>query len=226
MEVEIVHGPGNAAAKVRLASGESFTAEGGAMIAMSADMRIETNTHTKSGGGGMLKAMKRALAGESFFVNHFTAGPGGGEVWLGATLAGDMLTRQLDGGMLVVQGGSFVCAEPGVKLDLGWQGLKSMFSGESMFWIHLSGRGLAVLSSYGAIYPLEVDGAAVVDTGHIVAFDETLSFSVRKAGKSLIGSFLGGEGLVCRFEGRGTVWCQSHNASAFGKLIGPKLKPR
>ncbi|NQZ59537.1 MAG: AIM24 family protein, partial [Lentisphaeraceae bacterium] len=36
----------------------------------------------------------------------------------------------------------------------------------------------------------------------------------------------GGEGLVCRFEGKGTVWCQSHNAGSFGGTLGPKLKQR
>ena len=80
MEATIDYGPGNAAAKVSLAAGETFTAEGGAMIAMSGDMSIETTTH-KKGSGGILKAAKRMLAGESFFLNHFTAGPEGGEVW-------------------------------------------------------------------------------------------------------------------------------------------------
>lgn len=225
MEVQIVHSPGNSAAKVRLGPGESFTSEGGAMIAMSGDTRIETTTHQK-GSGGVLTAMKRMLAGESFFLNHFTGGQGGGEVWLGTTLAGDMMQHRLDGGTLIVQGGSFVCCEPGIAVDLGWQGFKSLFSGESIFWLHLAGTGKLVLSSFGAIYPLAVDGAAIVDTGHIVAFEETLDFSVTKAGKSWISSFLGGEGLVCRFHGKGTVWCQSHNAGGFGKLIGPKLRPR
>lgn len=225
MEVELVHGPGNAAAKVRLAGGESFTSEGGAMIAMSGDTRIETTTQ-KKGTGSVFAAMKRVLAGESFFLNHFTAGAQGGDVWLATTLAGDMMQRQLDSSTLIVQGGSFVCCEPGVDVDLGWQGFKSLFSGESVFWLHLSGRGKVVLSSFGAIYPFAVDGAAIVDTGHIVAFEETLDFSVTKAGKSWISSFLGGEGLVCRFTGKGTVWCQSHNARGFGKLLGPKLRPR
>ena len=65
-----------------------------------------------------------------------------------------------------------------------------------------------------------------MDTGHIVAFNDTLDFSITKAGGSWISSFLGGEGLVCKFKGKGTVWCQSHNASGFGKILGPRLKPR
>lgn len=225
MEVEIVHRPGNAAAKVRLAGGESCTAEGGAMIAMSGDMRIDTTTH-KKGSGGVLKAMKRMLGGESFFLNHFTAGPNGGDLWLATSLAGDMMTYELDKENLIVQGGSFVACEPSVEIDLGWQGFKTVFAGEGLFWIHLRGSGKVIVNSFGGIYPIQVAGEHIVDTGHIVAFNETLDFTLSKAGKSWVSSFLGGEGLVCKFAGQGTVWCQSHNPGSFGRALGPKLKPR
>jgi uncharacterized protein (TIGR00266 family) len=225
MEVKIEHGPGNSAAKVRLAAGQTFTAEAGSMIALSGGVSLTTSTHKKSS-GGILKAMKRLLAGESFFLNHFTASANGGEVWLSATLPGDMMSYELKNENLIVQGGSFVACDEGVSIDLGWQGFKSFLSGENIFWVHLKGSGTVVLSSFGAIYPVAVDGEYVVDTGHIVAFNETLNFTIRKAGKSLIGSFLGGEGFVCRFKGKGTVWCQSHNAGAFGRGLGPMLRPR
>ncbi len=225
MEVEIVHGPGNSAARVQLKPDEVVTAEGGAMISMSGDMDVKTTTH-KKGKGGLLKAAKRLLAGESFFINHFTASSKGGEVLFASTLPGDMLLRDLEDENLIVQGGSWVCSEPGIEIDLGWQGFKSLLSGEGIFWLHLNGTGRVVLNSFGAIYPIEVDGEHIVDTGHIVAFEETLDFSLSKAGKSWMSSFLGGEGLVCKFKGRGTVWCQSHNASSFGHAIGPRLKPR
>lgn len=225
MQVEIVHRPGNAAAKVRLAGGESCTAEGGAMIAMSGDMRIDTSTH-KKGKGGVLKAVKRMLGGESFFLNHFTAGAQGGDLWLATTLAGDMMTYDLNRENLIVQGGSFVACEPSVEIDLGWQGMKTLFAGEGLFWIHLKGSGKVIVNSFGGIYPIAVDGEHIVDTGHIVAFNETLNFTLSKAGKSWVSSILGGEGLVCKFEGKGTVWCQSHNPGSFGRSLRPFLKPR
>ena len=83
-----------------------------------------------------------------------------------------------------------------------------------------------MINSFGAIYPVEVDGEYIVDTGHIVAFNETLDFSVTKAGGSWATAIFGGEGLVCRFHGKGTVWCQSHNMNSFGQTLGPKLKTR
>lgn len=225
MKTEILHGPGNAAARITLDPNETITAEGGAMIAMSADVGIQTSTQQRSG-GGLLKAAKRLLAGESFFLNHYTASPTGGEVWLAATLPGDMMKIALTGETVIVQAGSFVACSEGISMDMSWQGFKSFLSGESAFWLRISGSGRVVLSSYGAIYPVEVDGEHIVDTGHIVAFDETLKFSLTKAGKSWLHSMLGGEGIVCKFQGKGVVWCQSHNAPSFGATIGPMLRAR
>ena len=85
MDIEILHGPGSSAARVALESGETLTSEGGAMVSMSGDMNISTTT-MKRDQGGILKAMKRMLSGESFFLNHFTPGYDGGEVILAATL--------------------------------------------------------------------------------------------------------------------------------------------
>ena len=225
MNVDIHHGPGAAAARVQLGSMETLTSEGGAMIAMSGDMRIETTTH-KKGKGSLLKSMKRMLGGESLFLNHFTAGANGGELWLGTVLSGDMFVYDLADESLVVQAGSFVAAEHGVEIDVGWQGFKSLLGGENLVWLNLKVRGKVIFNSFGCIYPIEVQGQTIVDSGHIVAFQETLSFDISKAGKSWMSSFLGGEGLVCKFNGRGTVWCQSHYATGFGRALGPKLRPR
>lgn len=225
MDIELLHRPGNTAARILLQEGEVCTTESGAMIAMSGNMDITTSTH-KKGKGGILKAIKRMVAGESLFLNHFEPKGGSGELWLGTALAGDMVSLTLDNESLIVQGSSFLACEEGIDIDLGWQGFKSILSGESVFWVNLKGQGKIVLSSFGAIYPIEVDGDYIVDTGHIVAFNETLDFSITKAGSSWLHSIIGGEGLVCKFSGKGTVWCQSHNPVSFGKAISSGLRPR
>ena len=226
MKTEIFHAPGNAAARIALEANETVTSEGGAMIAMSADLAVQTTTQQRTGGGGLLKAAKRLLSGESFFLNHYTAGAQGGELWLAATLPGDMMKLALESETVIVQAGSFVACSDGIAMDMSWQGFKSLLSGERMFWLRCTGTGRLLLSSYGAIYPVEVNGEYIVDTGHIVAFGETLNFTLTKAGKSWVGSILGGEGIVCKFQGTGVVWCQSHNPPSFGRTIGPRLKPR
>jgi len=225
LKVELQMQPGSTAAVIELAPGEQFTAEGGAMIAMSPSVTLTTSTHTKKS-GGIMRGIKRMISGESFFLNHYNGGESGGKVWLGATHAGDMLVRELNGETLIVQGGSYVASTPDIDIDLSWQGFKNLISKESLFWIKMKGKGTVVINSFGIIYPIEIDGEYIVDTGHIVAFEETLNFSLSKAGKSWASSILGGEGLVCRFKGKGTVWVQSHNASSFGNALGGKLKPR
>ena len=90
----------------------------------------------------------------------------------------------------------------------------------------MSGRGKVLINAFGMIYPVKVDGEYIVDTGNIAAFDETLEFKISKAGKSLFSSIMGGEGLVCRFKGRGTVWCQTHADRAFGAKLTPLLTPK
>ena len=179
MQVTLVSQPGNTAAKVSLRPGEICTAESGAMLAMSSNMQITTSTHKKQS-GSILKAVKRLVGGESLFLNHFESSGDTGEVWLGTGLAGDMLVMQLNNDNLIVQGGSFLASDQGIEVDLGWQGFKSLLSGESVFWLKLKGQGTVVLSSFGAIYPIEVDGDYIVDSGHIVAFSETLNFSITK----------------------------------------------
>lgn len=225
MNIEIVKGPGNAAAKITLDGDERVTAEGGAMIAAGAGVDIETTTRAK-GKGGLLSGFKRMLGGESFFLNHFTAPADGGEVWLAAALSGDMCVIDVPECGLAVEGGGFVACEQPVEMDVGWQGFKSLFSGEGLFWLKVDGSGRIVINSFGGIYTVDVDGEYIVDTGHIVAFENSLSFRVSKAAGSWMTAFLGGEGLVSRFSGKGRIWCQSHNPSGFGSLLGPKLKPR
>jgi len=226
MNVEIVARPANAAAKVSLAGGEKLTAEGGAMIAMPADMSVETRV-SKNQKGGMLRGLARRLGGEGIFLNHYTAGPAGGDIYLSTPLPGDMDVIDLHGSAgLRVQNSSFVAHEDGVDMNISWGGMKNMFSGESLIWLQFTGTGKVVINAFGALYPVEVDGEYVVDTGNIAAFEDTLDFKITKAAKSLVGSFAGGEGLVCRFSGKGTVWCQTHADRVFGAKLTPHLTPK
>jgi uncharacterized protein (TIGR00266 family) len=218
--------PMSAIARVELVPGETLTAQSGAMIAMSNGIQVETTTRKKGAGGGMWKAVKRMLAGESLFLNHFTAREPG-FVIVAPFLPGDIVEHPVGHGALIVQGSSWLASTAGVDVDGTFAGFKkALFSGESMFWVKLTGQGTALLASFGAIFPIEVDGEYVVDTGNVVAFDDTLSFDIGLASESIFGSFMGGEGFVCKFKGRGRVLCQTHQPHAFGVALRPHLKPR
>ena len=228
MQYEILAKPAASVVKVQLNAGDHLTCEVGAMVAMSTRMTVETTTQKKgASGGGIMKGLKRLFAGESLFINHFTAREDGQYIILGPTMMGDVIHHRLDNATLIVQGGSWLASDPDITIDASWQGLgKAFFSGEGAFWVKCSGTGDMFMNSFGAIYAVEVDGDYIVDTGHIVAFEDTLNFNVQKAGSSWMSAILGGEGLVCRFEGKGIVYCQSHNPSGFGYALGPSLKPR
>ncbi|MBD0302691.1 MAG: TIGR00266 family protein [Tolypothrix sp. T3-bin4] len=225
MNVEILHQPDSAIAHVVLNAGEEVVAEAGRMVAMSGFINANT-TLRKGKGGGILGGLKRMVTGESLFLSVFHSPQSGGEVFLAPRLMGDILLYQMTGVELVVQATSYLASASGVDIDLGFQGFKSVFSGESIFWLEISGYGAVILASFGGIYEVPVNGEYIVDTGHIVAFEKSLSFEITKAGSSWIGAFLGGEGLVCRFKGKGRIFCQTHNPGAFGRQIGSQLPPR
>jgi uncharacterized protein (TIGR00266 family) len=226
MDIEILCRPSASVAKLGLHTGERVTCEVGGMIAMSTGLQVQTVARQK-GGGGLLAGVRRMVAGESFFLNEFTATADGQTLWVGPDLAGDVVHHVLRGGSLIVQGSSWLASGPGITVDATFQGLsKALFSSEGVFWVKCTGAGDLLLSSFGAIYEIDVQGKYVVDTGHIVAFDDTLRFELGKLGDSWLGSFLSGEGIVCHFEGHGKLYCQSHNPPAFGRLIGPMLTAR
>lgn len=223
--MKLLHQPDSTIARVTLGAGEELVAEAGCMIAMSG--YIDASTTLRQGkGGGILGGLKRMVAGESLFLSVFRSPKTGGEVLLGPKLIGDILLYQMTGTGLVVQASSYLASESDVDIDLGFQGFRSLFSGESIFWLDISGKGSLLLTSFGAIYEIPVNGEYIVDTGHIVAFEKSLTFDIKKAGASWVGAFLGGEGLVCQFKGQGRVFCQTHNPGAFGRTVGSKLPPR
>ena len=225
MNIELLHQPDSAIARVNLNAGEELVAQAGAMIAMSGS--INTSTTLRRGkGGGIMGGLKRMMAGESLFLSVFRSPTNNSEVWLAPKFLGDLLIYEMKGQDLVVQATSYLACSSEIDIDLGFQGLKSLFSGESIFWLTVSGYGLVLLTSFGGIYEIEVEGEYIVDTGHIVAFERSLDFSISKPGSSWLGAFLGGEGLVCRFRGQGKVYCQTHNPGAFGYVVGSQLPPR
>jgi uncharacterized protein (TIGR00266 family) len=196
--------------------GESIMAESGAMISMSPTIRLKAGMS----GGGIFGALKSAVGGESKFRTTFTAESGPGEVTLAPPALGDILPVRLSGNGFFVQPGSYLAGHP--RLDIGVQGsLRGMLSGEGLFLLKIAGRGPLLLSSYGAIHEklLGPEEEYIVDTGHIVAFEDSVDYHLEKAtGKSrglggflrgMVQSSLSGEGFVCRYRGPGRIYLQT-----------------
>jgi uncharacterized protein (TIGR00266 family) len=213
MEVAIRHAPSFAVARCSLAPSEMVRAESGAMMATSDGVAIEASMQ-----GGLMKSLRRGvLGGESFFITTYTAPPGGGWVDVAANLPGDMVQVEVGARPLFIQRGSYIASEAGVDIDTRWGGFKSLFGGEGGFLIRATGSGTVVLSSYGAIDRIRLaEGeTVVVDSGHMVAFDESVTFSLRRAaGGKTIQTLKSGEGFVFDFSGPGEVMVQSRNPDA------------
>jgi len=220
MKTEILYRPSYALAVVKLDAQESIQAEGGAMVSMTSGVQIETKAR-----GGILKSLARsALGGESFFVNTFTASSSADEITLAPALPGDVQTMELQNETLLVQSGSYVASSEGIEVDTKWGGAKTFFGGEGLIMLRVSGSGTLIVSSYGAIHPIELAAGQkyVVDTGHLVTFDADIDFKVRKVAgwKSTLFS---GEGLVAELTGPGRLTMQTRSEDAFLSWLKPHL---
>jgi uncharacterized protein (TIGR00266 family) len=219
MDHEIRHRPSYAQLTLSLDAGESVRAEAGAMVSYTGDVDVETGAE-----GGLLKSLSRSVfGGESFFMNTFTANAES-SLDLAPALSGDVQHHRLADETLFVQSTSFIASDPSIDVDTKFGGSKTFFGGEGLFLLALSGTGPAFVSSYGAIDEHRVDPGEtrIVDTGHVVAFEETLDFEVRRVG-GLKSTLFSGEGLVCEFSGEGTVWTQTRSPDAFLSWLIPKL---
>ena len=116
-----------------------------------------------------------------------------------------------------------------MEIDTKWGGFKSLFGGEGGFMIHATGVGKALAASYGAIevMSLAAGETVVVDTNHMLAFVDTVSYELRRAveGRS-IQSAKSGEGFVFHFTGPGDVLVQTRNQQQLVAWLNTEIGSR
>jgi uncharacterized protein (TIGR00266 family) len=220
MNVDVRYGPAYALAMVNLDQKETIQVESGAMVGMSPSLKMETEAK-----GGFLKSLGRSMfGGESFFLNTYTASSHGDMVALAPPLPGDIAVIEMHGETLMVQSGSYLASSEGITVDTKWSGAKTFFGSEGLIMLRISGVGTLIVSSYGAIHHMDLDAGEeyVVDTGHLVTFEEHLRFDVKKVAgwKSTLFS---GEGLVIELEGPGKLTMQSRSQDSFLSWLIPQL---
>jgi len=220
MQVEVLYRPSYSVARVVLERNEKIQVESGAMVGMSPDLVMETEAK-----GGFLKSLSRSMFGqESFFMNTYTGVKDGDRILLAPPLPGDVLAVELNNESLLVQSGSYMASSEGIQVDTKWSGAETFFGSEGLIMLRVSGSGTLVISSYGAIHPVELaDGETfVVDTGHLVSFDEHVGYDLKKVAgwKSTLFS---GEGLVAELTGPGSINLQSRSQDSFLAWLIPLL---
>jgi len=215
---EVLHQPAFSLAVVNLQAEQSIQAESGAMVSMSANIELQSQMK-----GGLFGAIKRAAGGESAFVSTFTARGGPGEVTLAPGAPGDIAAIEMNNQTFFVQSSSYLAGDSSLVVDTKWGGAKSFFGGEGLFVLQVQGAGLLLVSSFGAIHRkrLQPGERYVVDTGHLVAWEGTTQYALRKAASGFFRSMVSGEGIVAEFSGPGELLIQTRNLAALAGLLKP-----
>lgn len=215
---EVLHQPSFSLAVLHLQPEQSIQAESGAMVSMSANVELQSQMK-----GGVFGALKRAVGGESAFVSTFTARGGPGEVTLAPGGPGDIAAVEMAHQAFFVQSSSYLAGDVGLVIDTKWGGAKSFFGGEGLFVLQVQGTGVLLVSSFGAIHRkrLAPGERYVIDTGHLVAWEGTTAYTLRKAASGFFRSMVSGEGIVAEFVGPGEILIQTRNLAAFAALMKP-----
>lgn len=209
LDFEISQRPEFAIVSIRMQPGQTVFSEPAAMASMTPSLTMKAGLK-----GGLKKALGRVFAGESMIVNTFTANEDPGEVTFAPGTPGDLMHYRLDNNTLYLQRGAFLAHSEGIELSAKWGGARGFFSGTGLVLLKAHGTGDLFFNSYGAILEIDVTDEYVVDTGYIVAFEDTLKYNVvalrgSRPAKSIKNFLFGGEGLVCKFSGQGKVWIQT-----------------
>jgi len=203
--------------EIVLSPGAKVIAESGAMVGMDSNIKLTSKSR-----GGVLKGLKRAvLGGESLFQSTFEATTAPGRVLLAPGCPGDIMKMDLGAGQsLMIQSSGYLASTPDVQLDTKWGGAKGFFSGAGMFLVKATGPGTVWFNCFGAIVARDVNSDFTVDTGHIVAFEQSLNYSISKVG-GLKGLLFSGEGLVAKFSGSGKLYLRRRNPASFASFLNP-----
>lgn len=220
MQVDVKCSPASALAYCYLTAGESVRCEAGAMAAMSGGISVKAD----AGPGGLVKGMlRKGLGGESFWMGRYTADVHGAWVALAPKFPGDIAVVDLTDGGIVAEAGSLLALSDGVSADVKFAGLRHVMLHEGATLLRLHGEGKAVVSSYGGLQRFELgpDEHIIIDTGHLVAYSDTMRLRVGPLSGLMTAAF-SGEGLVGILEGPGTVWIQTRAEQALKSWLMPE----
>lgn len=198
------------AAVITLDPGETIQAEAGSMMFMSSG--IEMNSEMQ---GGLFGAVKRKLGGESLFITTFTnQGQGKQHVAFAAPYPGKIIPLDLaKTGSIFCQRDAYLCSAYGIDITVAFTKRlgAGFFGGEGFILQKLSGDGYAFIHAGGTVIKHELAQGELlqVDTGCLVAFEESVDYTIEMV-KGVKTALFGGEGLfLASLRGPGTVYLQT-----------------
>jgi uncharacterized protein (TIGR00266 family) len=219
-------------AEVTLDPGEMVIAEAGAMMYMTAGIKMETvfgdpGQQNQSFFGKVVTAGKRMITGESLFLTTFSNSAGKREtVAFASPYPGKIVPFHLDqlGGEMICQKDAFLCGARGVQVSVAFQkkiGV-ALFGGEGFIMQRLQGDGIVLIHAGGTLLEKTLAPGDVIklDTGCLVALQPSVNYDIGFVG-GFKNTIFGGEGLfLATLTGPGKVWMQS---LPFSRLAGRVL---
>lgn len=210
--------------QMSLENGHSVYTQSGGMCWR--DENFEMVTDTK---GGFLKGLGRVLSGDSLFMNTYKATKDNAHISFAATVPGEIIPLTLTSSHpgIIAQKGSLLCAEEGIELNIAFTKRFSagLFGGEGFILQDIQGNGTIFLEVSGNIKKMELkDGESIlIDTGNVVYFDKTCTYSIETV-KGVKNVLFGGEGFfLTKVTGPGTVVMQSQNFHEFASRLIPYM---
>ena len=203
--------------------GESMKCQGGGMVWMSDNMKMETK------GGGLGKMFGRALAGENLFQNTYTAVGAPGMIAIGTCFPGSIMAVEIGPGKeLICQKSAYLASTEGVELSIAFQRKlgAGFFGGEGFIMQKISGSGTVFLEIDGSAieYELSAGQKLIIDTGHLAIMDATCTMDIETVKGGAKNMLLGGEGLFNTVvTGPGKVTVQTMPKSALVSTISSML---
>ena len=194
---------------ISLDAKEAVQAEAGAMLFMEDGIVINTEA------GGIMKGVKRILAGESFFITTFyNSSSTAKKLAFAAPYPGKILAVNLkETGTMLCQRDAYLCSAYGIDISVAFTKRigAGFFGGEGFILQKLSGDGLAFIHAGGTLIKktLKSGESLRVDTGCLVALEGSVDYNIEFVG-GLKTAFFGGEGLFfATLTGPGTVYLQT-----------------
>lgn len=200
-------------------AGESMYTQSGGMAWMSEGITMDSNMR-----GGLGKSIGRMFSGESLFMATYKAEKPDAMIAFASTVAGEILPIDIGtSGPMICQKGAFLCAQESVNLNVKFTKKLSagFFGGEGFILQGISGSGMVFLEIDGNKIEKNLAPGEVikVDTGNVVAFEESVKYEVETV-KGLKNIFFGGEGLfLTKLTGPGKVILQTQNFNEFAGRI-------
>lgn len=210
--------------EVTLNQNESVYTQTSAMAYQTSNIEMKTNAR-----GGVMKSLGRMFAGESIFMANYTSNKDNEVIAFASTVPGMIVPIELGTipGGLIIQKNSFLCAQQTVNTSIVFTKRfgAGLFGGEGFILQKADGNGILFLEVDGDVIEKNLQPGEVlkVDTGNIVAFENTVSYEVETV-KGLGNIVFGGEGLfLTKLVGPGKVILQSQNFKDFANRIIPYI---